>query len=274
LRRSPAVSPYRAPYRLYDTNIPQVMALDWIRPHSRVLEVGCASGRVSKLLVNNLDCSVVGIEIDPDLATEARYSCEKVVVGDIENEEIWASVCGDYDYVLFFDVLEHLKDPWKALRATRQHCFGGLDTKLIGAIPNTLVWHTRVEFLLGNFEYRSGGTLDRGHLRFFTPPSTRDMLQLAGFDVLQFEVSWHMPILSWLYSKWMCLGHPLAAQRLREKVGWASPAFPLLRTLSPADDPRLVKLVNRVLGLPAQALPGLFGNHSIFLCGATAGEMQ
>src|SRR5947209_9244205 len=51
--------------------------------HSRrVLELGPASGYMSKVFVEH-GCTVVGVELDPRLASQASRFCERVVVGDL-----------------------------------------------------------------------------------------------------------------------------------------------------------------------------------------------
>src|SRR5438046_2323100 len=66
-------------------------------------------------------------------------------------------------------------------------------TRIVVTLPNVLVWHVRLQLLLGRFEYTDSGTLDRTHLRFFTPRTARRLLEDAGFDVVQAGVSWHVP---------------------------------------------------------------------------------
>jgi len=74
----------------------------------KILEFGCATGYVSKLLKEEFDCSVTGIEINPEAAKEAEKYCERVLVGDMEEMD-YARVLGNekYDIAIFGDVLEH-----------------------------------------------------------------------------------------------------------------------------------------------------------------------
>ncbi len=260
--RNPEV--YQHLYNPYDLNVPQIKILEWIKPHSRILEFGCASGRVSRLLRDRLHCSVVGVETDSVLARVAEGVCEKVVQGDIETDEVWAQVRGQYDYVLYLDVLEHLRDPWQVLQISREQCFNP-ETKLIVSIPNVLVWHTRKELLFGRFEYHSSGTLDNTHLRFFTLRTATKMLEESRFEILRLDITWYLPILSALYGNWLRLANPNAAKQLRKKLGLAASLAPFLEQFSPSDHLGWVRLCNRMLGIPARIWPGLFGNHFVFM---------
>ena len=83
----------------------------------RVLEIGCASGSQTRAMVEDMGCSVVGVEIDPVAAERARPYCSKLVVGNLETIDLAGTVGEDkFDVVMFADVLEHLRDPAAALQ--------------------------------------------------------------------------------------------------------------------------------------------------------------
>ena len=54
----------------------------------RVLEVGCSTGAMTRVLVEH-GCSVVGMEADPITAEKAREFAERVIVGDVEALDLW-----------------------------------------------------------------------------------------------------------------------------------------------------------------------------------------
>jgi len=136
-----------------------------VRDGARVLDVGCATGYLAAEL-SARRCEVVGIEPDPDSAAQAERSCERVVVGSFESAEDRAQIPGTFDFVIFGDVLEHLVDPWEALRASRALLSAG--GAVVVSLPNVAAWPVRLGLLAGHFEYANVGLLDRTHLRFFT----------------------------------------------------------------------------------------------------------
>lgn len=79
----------------------------------RVLEIGCGTGAVGLELVERLDCTVVGIDIERydtwDDATSDRIS---YVQGDISNPP---PGLGKFDAMFSFSVWEHLVHPYAAL---------------------------------------------------------------------------------------------------------------------------------------------------------------
>jgi 2-polyprenyl-3-methyl-5-hydroxy-6-metoxy-1,4-benzoquinol methylase len=154
--------------------------LDEVPPGSRVLDLGCASGYLSALLAER-GCTVTGFERDPLAAAQAREDCERVIVGDLESESDRAEIPSGFDVVVIGDVLEHVTDPWDALRFVRGLLApGGI---VVLSLPNVAAWPVRLDLLRGRFEYADLGILDRTHLRFFTRASAHALVRDAGFVV-------------------------------------------------------------------------------------------
>jgi SAM-dependent methyltransferase len=148
---------------------------------SRVLEVGAHTGFFSAALRAER-CHVTALEVDPRAAARAEAHADRVVVGDVEDPEVRASLHGPFDRVLFMHVLEHLVDPWSVLRDARALLAPG--GRAIALVPNVACWRIRKDlFFRGAFEYQDVGILDRTHLRFFTLSSARALLESAGYDV-------------------------------------------------------------------------------------------
>ena len=51
--------------------------------HKRVLELGCATGYMSRVLRDH-SCQVVGIELDPVMAARAEAYFDRLIVGDLD----------------------------------------------------------------------------------------------------------------------------------------------------------------------------------------------
>lgn len=152
--------------------------------HKRVLEIGCANGRMSKVLVRSF-CRVTGIEINTALADCAREYCELVIEGDVENPAILQSVGSDFDRILITDVLEHLVDPKTVLMRLSGHLT--LEGRIVVAIPNIAHWSARWALLRGRFDYSDdGGMFDSTHLHFYTLSTARMLFDAAGLEVEHF----------------------------------------------------------------------------------------
>jgi 2-polyprenyl-3-methyl-5-hydroxy-6-metoxy-1,4-benzoquinol methylase len=153
-----------------------------VPPATRVLEFGCATGYMSKVLKDRLGCTVVGVEIDRDAAALAEQHTERVIVGDAEVIDYAAELAGEeFDVVLFADVLEHLKQPGDVLRRVRP--FVAENGVVVASIPNIAHASVRLALLGGEFRYREWGLLDDTHLRFFTRASIQDLFEETGYVI-------------------------------------------------------------------------------------------
>jgi len=143
----------------------------------RVLELGPAAGHMSSIL-RERGCTVVGIEIDPRMATDAAQYCERVIVGDLDTLDLDAELGSDrFDAIVAADVLEHLKDPHAVLQKLRE--FLAPDGFFVISLPNVAHGSVRLALLEGHFPYQRVGLLDTTHLRFFTRESIDQLLDEA-----------------------------------------------------------------------------------------------
>jgi 2-polyprenyl-3-methyl-5-hydroxy-6-metoxy-1,4-benzoquinol methylase len=147
-----------------------------------VLEFGCATGYVSKVLCDEFSCRVTGIEQNREAAAQAAKVCKRVVVGDADTLE-YADEFRDeqFDVIMFADVLEHLKGPGAVL--TRVRDLIAPRGYVVASIPNVAHGSVALDLLRGNFTYRSLGLLDDTHLRFFTKRTLYDLFEASGYVV-------------------------------------------------------------------------------------------
>ena len=166
----------------YDRNR---ILLDWVGNGKRVLEVGCSTGFMSRLMVER-NCIVTGIEVDAEAAGRARRYCENVHVLDL-NRCDWIKDIHDkaFDVVLLGDVLEHLVDPACVLGQIAEVLT--TEGSLVISLPNVVHWQTRLKILMGQFDYQPWGALDHTHLRFFTLKTARELIESAGYRIIRFH---------------------------------------------------------------------------------------
>ncbi len=121
-----------------------------VPPHARrILEVGCASGRLGGALkAQDPSRVVVGVEIDPAAASAARELLDHVYELDIE-VALPDLELASLDCVLFGDLLEHLRNPEDVLRR-----FGELlapDGIVLVCVPNIQHFTIMKNLLRGDF---------------------------------------------------------------------------------------------------------------------------
>lgn len=168
---------------LDDRNSGHTLLVEMCGANKRVLEAGCATGYVSKVLTER-GCKVTGLDVDEDAVQRAARYCERTLVADLETFDLSQEFePHSFDVAMFGDVLEHLRDPVGVLRRVRPLLTP--DGYVVASIPNVAHGAVRLSLLTGRFDYRPTGLLDDTHVRFFTRESIGDMFQEAGFVVVE-----------------------------------------------------------------------------------------
>lgn len=145
-----------------------------------VLDVGCASGYLGEAIKQKTGGQVSGIELFEGAAREAETRLDFVMCGNIETEELPFKE-GQFDAVVFGDVLEHMLDPWAVIRKLHPYVKDG--GGIYASIPN--VGHITIieQLLSGTWAYTEAGLLDKTHFRFFTKNEIYKLFEENGFQV-------------------------------------------------------------------------------------------
>lgn len=141
-----------------------LQVIDWVPRGSRVLELGCATGYIGRILMREKGCRVTGVEVDLAAAEVARANGLEVHTGSLEDEAFRTSLGTGYDIVIAADVLEHLANPAPVLEHFKRWLTpasasaGNLAPRGIVAVPNLATWSIRAQlFFRGDFEYQDTG---------------------------------------------------------------------------------------------------------------------
>jgi SAM-dependent methyltransferase len=165
----------------YAAERPELVA--FLRPHGpfdMALDIGCAAGMLGAgLLRQGIVGACDGVELNFEAARQAETRLRQVWTGSLESvaEEIpWTH----YDLVILADVLEHLADPWAALRLLHARTAPGC--RLLLSVPNVRHYKVSLPLVLrGEFRYEDAGIMDRTHLHFFTRGSLEDTVRECGW---------------------------------------------------------------------------------------------
>lgn len=155
------------------------LVLQLVPAGSKVLDVGCASGYLGEPLAARA-CDVFGLDRDPSAVARVPTCYRDALVIDLEevDELPWRE---PFDVIVAADVLEHLRDPARALRLLRPSLRdGGI---AVVSLPNVAHVSVRVPLLFGRFRYRTTGILDETHCRLFTVATARELVEACGFRV-------------------------------------------------------------------------------------------
>lgn len=168
-----------------DPNSSLAKMLEFVGRGKRVLDVGCASGYLARLMTSR-GCTVVGIDVSAEAAQAAAQYCTRTIVADLDIEPLQALLPDEeFDVAVFGDVLEHLRDPWKVLGDARKLlAYRGY---AVVSVPNIAHGGIRLGLLRGEFDYSEFGILDDTHLRFFTRRTLDQLFIRAGYRVEKLE---------------------------------------------------------------------------------------
>ena len=146
----------------------------------RVLEIGCACGATLREIGHmNPTAKLCGVELNEHAAAIAA-PFTKILSMNVEKLDP-ADISERFDYIIMGDVIEHLLDPWSAIRNMRELLVPG--GAIIASIPNVAHISNLYHVLCGRWTYEDMGVLDRTHFRFFTKYEIVQLFENAGFIV-------------------------------------------------------------------------------------------
>ncbi len=139
---------------------PEIKAIiEWIKPNSRVLDLGCGDGALLKYLQDNLNVTGYGLEIDNDNIVQCIKNGVNVIqtnldagLSDFDNNS--------FDYVIMTQTLQAIQHPDKLLDEMLRIGREGIIT-----FPNFGYWSCRLQLLFG----RMPVTTSLSHQWYNTP---------------------------------------------------------------------------------------------------------
>lgn len=160
-----------------DSTAAQVVRL--VGDRKKVLELGCGPGSITRVLNQHAHCRITAVELGSEAAAQAAAWCEQIHVASLD-DGAWPALLGEdrFDVIVFADVLEHLRDPVRALRQAaallrpRGH--------MVISLPNIAHNGVVAALLRQSFPYRETGLLDDTHIRFFARSNLPGLLGDAG----------------------------------------------------------------------------------------------
>ena len=99
------------------------------------------------------------------------------------NEDLPELNYNELDYVIFLDVIEHLKDPDYFMLKLYEKLSCNEKVKIIISTPNISFFIIRFMLLFGSFNYGKRGILDKTHTRLFTFSSFKKLIENSNFEI-------------------------------------------------------------------------------------------
>ena len=146
----------------------------------RILEIGCACGAtLREIAMHNPTAKLYGVELNENAAAIAAPFAQ-ILSMNVEDLNP-ADIAEHFDYIIMGDVIEHLLDPWTAIRNIRELLVPG--GSIVASIPNVAHISNLYNVLCGRWTYEDMGLLDRTHFRFFTKYEIIKMIEDAGLVI-------------------------------------------------------------------------------------------
>ena len=149
-----------------------------------VLELGAGGGgTLMDLKKSGIAAKVVGIEMFHLENTFQRDPLlDEFLIGNIEEMDL-SGRKESFDAVIMGDVLEHLIDPWAAVKKVSEVVRpGGV---MIASIPNIRSKEAfRKIYLKGDFGYTSQGLFDKTHYRWFCKKNMIELMTPEKFSIV------------------------------------------------------------------------------------------
>jgi len=165
-----------------------------MKPGTVVLECGCATGYLTHFLSERWKCKVYIIEYEQTAFDIARQYAAGGVCADLM-QDTWLEYFSNmqFDYILFPDVLEHLSDPQKVVRAASTLLKN--DGKMLVSLPNIGHNDILLKLMKGEWNYTKLGLLDDTHIHFWGINNLQPFFEEAGM---------HIDVLDAAYLPTMC----------------------------------------------------------------------
>ena len=168
-------------YELKDKfDSPHKRTIDGIKEGSHVLDIGCNSSKLAKILIDSKNCKVTLIDKSEKL--ENSSFIEKYISFDLDNGLPDLNY-NKFDYILLLDVIEHLKNPEEFMTKLKHKTEKNPNLTIIASTGNVAFLIIRLMLLFGSFNYGNKGILDKTHTRLFTFSSFKQLMLQTGFDI-------------------------------------------------------------------------------------------
>ena len=152
----------------------QAIQRNGLHPRS-LCEIGCGAGEILRILQMHLDdgCVLRGYDIAPDAIALARTRENEflhVFLGDIRDDQNY--FC---DLILIIDTLEHFENCFELLRDIKLKSMYKIFQLPLDISVKSILWNKLPE-------YRHA----TGHLHFFSKDIALEMIQDAGYEILDY----------------------------------------------------------------------------------------
>lgn len=154
----------------------------WIKPGSRILDIGGGDGVFGEYLRSHLQCDVVCLDISAKALEMAKERGLKTVQADATRTLPFRD--DEFDYTISSEFIEHIPNSEDALREAMRvtkHNF-------LVSFPNAAYWRYRWQMIRGRTP-KQWEKHPAEHLRFWAIPDFIEWVDMNGFCVQEYRSS-------------------------------------------------------------------------------------
>lgn len=156
-------------------------SLKAVKPGAKILDLGCGEGYWAEEAAR-YGAKVRGVDQYAPISPEGRDDLQ-FYRADLNQPDLPVSP-SDFDQIFLLDIVEHLHDPDLFMENLRD-ATGRKRPEIILTTANVGFFIVRLMLLLGQFNQGRKGILDRTHTRLFTFRTFRQLLESAGYQVVE-----------------------------------------------------------------------------------------
>lgn len=117
---------------------------EWIKPNTRILDLGCGDGALLNHLYETRNVSGYGLEIDPENIVQCVAKNVQVIQTNLDKGITEFFDENSFDYVVMTQTLQAIQHPKELLKQMMRIGKEGIVT-----FPNMAYWENRLQFALG-----------------------------------------------------------------------------------------------------------------------------
>ena len=155
---------------------------DWIKPGSKVLDIGCGNSRLTYELFNAKQCQCSAIDTSPLVVEDLKNAGINAWTADIEAAEF--TIDGEYDYIVMSEVLEHTRFPEDIIKKLKSHT-----RKFTLSIPNSAFYRYRIGLMFSGRFFTQWAMHPSEHLRYWSHKDFLDWLAAQDLQIEKFKAS-------------------------------------------------------------------------------------
>lgn len=139
------------------------LSLEYIEPQSTILDIGCGNGSTLAYIHSKKTMKkIIGVDFSSEVLDMAKENGLETIQADISSIDNLVNL-PEFDYIFFFEVLEHLSNSEKLLSWAMSRARKGVFL----SVPNTGYFKHRLRLVFGRFPLQ-WRVRPNEHLRFWT----------------------------------------------------------------------------------------------------------